>query len=342
MRSTNMNLKTYKLDSVTRVCNRKSSSIFLSPHAINKNGNDFNVSKVIQSFIFDRKSQQLSDGTIAFYQKKLKKFQVFCQDNELSEIIEITPNTIRDFINYLSDTNHNPGGVHTFYRAIKTLLNWFENEYELNDWKNPIKRVKSPKVPNEILEPVRSEDIKALLNSCNLQTIYGLRDYSMILTLADTGVRANELLSIVIEDLDFEENKILIRHGKGNKYRFVYLSENTIQSINRYIEKRVDQNPSLWIGIYNRKLNYSGLRGVIRRRAKAANINTPSIHSFRRFFALEMLCKGVDIFSLQKLMGHSDIQILRRYLKQVDQDIKIAHQFGSPVNNLLSLTDSNE
>ena len=72
---------------------------------------------------------------------------------------------------------------------------------------------------------------------------------------------------------------------------------------------------------------------MIRRRAAKAGLPEPSLHSFRRAFAINMLRAGVDVFSLQKLMGHADLQVLRRYLVQTTEDIAQAHRMGSPVDN---------
>jgi integrase/recombinase XerD len=63
--------------------------------------------------------------------------------------------------------------------------------------------------------------------------------------------------------------------------------------------------------------------------------NKPKLHAFRRAFALNMLRNGVDIFVLQRLMGHADLQVLRRYLAQNDQDNQLAHMRGGPVDNNL-------
>ena len=80
-------------------------------------------------------------------------------------------------------------------------------------------------------------------------------------------------------------------------------------------------------------MTYSALRCFLRRRAEQVGMKgIPTPHDFRRAFALIMLRNGVDIFALQKLMGHSDLQILRRYLAQTDQDIHNAHMRGSPVD----------
>ena len=182
---------------------------------------------------------------------------------------------------------------------------------------------------------VPAEDVLALLNLCDTESILDLRDCAIILTLMDTGVRVTELVSMSLHDLDLRNGKIIIKKGKGRKFRVVFISKKTRQAIHTYLINRTDYTPYLWITKINTQLKYSGLRQVIIRRAKDAMIETPSLHSFRRYFAIQMLRSGVDIFALQKLMGHSDIQILRRYLQQTEEDIRSAHQLGGPVDRLL-------
>ena len=83
------------------------------------------------------------------------------------------------------------------------------------------------------------------------------------------------------------------------------------------------------------RLSYDGTRQVVRRCAKAAGVKEPSLHSFRRLFALTCLRNGVDVYSLQRLMGHSELSVLQRYLAQTEEDLRRAHEKGSPVDNLL-------
>ena len=81
------------------------------------------------------------------------------------------------------------------------------------------------------------------------------------------------------------------------------------------------------------RLGYGGLVHILKSSAKEAGVPVPGAHDFRRAFALNCLRNGVDIYSLQKLMGHADLQVLRRYLKQTNQDLCEAHRKGSPVDN---------
>ena len=90
---------------------------------------------------------------------------------------------------------------------------------------------------------------------------------------------------------------------------------------------------ALWVTNTGTRLTYWGLRQIIRRRANKAAIKIPRLHDFRRAFALQCLRNGMDVYSLQKLMGHSDLQVLQRYLAQTTEDIRKAHLLKSPVDN---------
>jgi len=82
----------------------------------------------IEGFLFDRKAQHMSAGTVAFYRNKLWKFVSFCDTKAITKITEITASTIREFMLYLEQTGHNPGGIHAFYRSIRAFLYWWEDE----------------------------------------------------------------------------------------------------------------------------------------------------------------------------------------------------------------------
>jgi len=84
-----------------------------------------------------------------------------------------------------------------------------------------------------------------------------------------------------------------------------------------------------------KRLSYSGLRDIVRRRAERAGVRAPTLHSFRRAFALACLRGKMDIYSLQRLMGHADLTMLRRYLAQTVEDVRKAHARSGPVDRLL-------
>ncbi len=297
--------------------------------------NQDHLSILIDSFLIDRRSQGLSPETIDFYSKKLKYFLKYCEGQALTRVSQLSTDLIRRYILELSET-HNPGGVHACFRPLRTLLYWVEEEEIMpQGWKNPIRRVKAPKLPTEPIEPIHVEEINLLLKTCE-SNYSGARDKAMMLGLLDTGARARELLNINLEDVELATGSVMIRQGKGRKPRLVFLGRKSIRAIRAYLRVRHDTNPALWVSIHGDRMTYAALRCLLRRRAQLIGLKEiPTPHDFRRAFALIMLRNGVDVFALQKLMGHSDLQVLRRYLAQTDQDIQSAHMRGSPVDGSL-------
>lgn len=293
---------------------------------------DFDLLISIEAFLLDKRAQNASGGTIEFYHTKLKNFSEFCESRAIRTIAHINANEIRQFMFYLEYRGHNPGGCHAHYRTIRAFLNWWELEIEPDDWKNPMRKTKPPRVDIEPLDPVKESITGALLNTCEKGTFYGDRDSAIVLLLMDTGVRASELLSIDIDDVNILNGSIMIKAGKGGKYRSVFFGKKTRKALRIWL-RHCEQHGPLFHIQSKQRLTYSGLREVIRRRAKRAGVEAPSLHSFRRFFALQSLRNGMNIYSLQAILGHADLQVLRRYLKQTDDDIKEDHAKSSPVDN---------
>jgi site-specific recombinase XerD len=291
-----------------------------------------NLSTWLDNFLYDRKAQGLAPGTIHFYKTKLALFADFCASKLITQITQITATDLREYLLHMEEMGHNPGGRHGCYRTVKTFLYWWEDEVEPEGWTNPIRKIKPPNLTIEPLEPAKIDDIKAMVETCE-KTFTGLRDKAMLLGLLDSGARAKEFLEIKIDDYNQFSGEILIRQGKGRKYRTVFLGKITRKAVRAYLRNRTDTSNSLWTTRNGEPMTYFGLREIVKRRAKKARIKTPSLHSFRRAFAINMLRAGVDVFSLQKLMGHADLQVLRRYLAQTKDDIAQAHRIGSPVDN---------
>ena len=295
----------------------------------------------MEAFLISGQTTGLSKNTIQFYKEGLQSFMRFCSQIEVGSIYDITAIEIRKYLLHLENKGHNPGGVHAKYRTVRAFLNWFEIEIDDPDWKNPIRkiRVRQSKIPP--LEPADIEAVREMLATCNKKTedphwrkkldFMNLRDKLIILMLMDTGLRASELLSLTVDNINPITGVVQIVHGKGGKPRVVFIGRKTRQALRKYL-KNVDIQDYLFIGILGVRMTRNGLHQILTRRAKWAGVKPQSPHSFRRLFAITMLRNGVDIFSLQLLMGHSDIQILRRYLKQTNQDTMKAHIKGSSVD----------
>jgi site-specific recombinase XerD len=153
----------------------------------------------------------------------------------------------------------------------------------------------------------------------------------MLLFLVDTGCRANEALSLDMDDYDPITGAVSVRKGKGGKRRTVYVDRQTRRAVRKYLRQRDIDGP-LWQTVDGRRLTYDGLRAILTRRANQAGVSPPSLHGFRRLFALECLRNGMDLRRLQELMGHSTLLLLQRYTNLLDADLQAAHREASPVD----------
>ena len=148
-------------------------------------------------------------------------------------------------------------------------------KFEPEDWKNPINKVRAPKVAEEPLEPMPLDVVSALIKACKLGSFSGDRDATILLALLDTGTRSGEFLAINLEDINQARGDILIRQGKGRKPRTVYIGKNSKKAVRRYLKHRRDRSPALWVThprYGSNRMSYDGLRGVLTRLAKAAEV----------------------------------------------------------------------
>jgi integrase/recombinase XerD len=282
----------------------------------------------IDSFLIDRKAIGLVKRSISFYALHLRQFASYCDKQSICEIKDITPDLLRQYILLLQET-HNSGGVHASFRTLRTFFNWLTFEEIMPpEWKNPIKKIHAPHNVLPPLEPVSLDDINSLLEISNE------RDKCIFLFLLDSGVRASELTSLNIADIEFSIGACLVKHGKGNKQRVVFIGKRVKRALRAYLRTRHDDSPALFTTNDGYRLTYSGLHEILRRRMHDADLKAVTLHGFRRAFALGMLRGGADVFALQRLMGHSDLTVLRRYLAQNNDDSRMAHEKGSPVDSL--------
>ena len=217
---------------------------------------------------------------------------------------------------------------------MRAFFRWWEAEIEAEF--NPIEKVRPPKVVEKPLGPLPLPDLKGMLETCGRRTFYGARDRAILLSLLDAGYRASEFLALNVSDVNFPSSAVLVRSGKGGKARITVTGGKSRRELSRYFRQRkANPNDPLWVTIHGSRLTQAGLRQIVRRRAEKAGVQVPNLHSFGRAFALHALRNGADIYSLQCLMGHSDLTVLRRYLKQTEADLREAQGRAGPVDNLL-------
>ena len=254
-----------------------------------------------REFLLDRQASNVAAGTLRFYRQKLQPSLDYLAGQGVTTPDQITPTHLRRFLINLQEAEHTPGGQHAYFRAMRAFLNWLEQEGELDE--NPVRRVKPPRVPEQLLEPVSLSSVRALLSTCDRRTELGCRDLAVILALLDTGARAGEMIALNVGDVDLGTGTVLIRCGKGRKPRVTFLGARSLRALIRYLRFRqaVKEDAPLWAGEDGKRLKYTSLRDIVRRRAKDAGVPPPTLHAFRRGFAILSLRNGADVYSLNRL-----------------------------------------
>jgi len=290
----------------------------------------------MRDFLIDRQARGLSSRTVAWYRQKLEVIRQQLEPLGIARVVDIRPTTIRALLLALGQT-HNPGGVHGFYRALRAFLRWWEMELEPQGWSNPLRKVKPPRVDDTPLEPVPIDDLRAMLATCQRRRFYGERDRALMLFLLDSGLRRAEFQALDIAHVDLDNGSVVVIRGKGGRPRTAFIGVKARRALARYLRFRPDASHAdpLWATRQGQRLSYNGLREVIRRRAARAGVPEPGLHAFRRGFAISALRSGCDLITLQRLLGHSSLAVVSRYLKQVEDDLREAHQRVGPVDNLL-------
>ncbi|WP_288432739.1 tyrosine-type recombinase/integrase [uncultured Deinococcus sp.] len=289
-----------------------------------------------EQFLYHLKVRRRSPATMQYYRHTQSHFRKFIGEIGVEVLPDITTTHLRAFLLRLEERGLAPGSVHAHGRALKALFNWAFAE-ELIE-RNPAKRLSLPSLPRERQPTVVPEGFKRLLLASKASE-QPLRDTAIILTLFDTGIRLQELIELDTEDLRFDRGLLRVM-GKGAKERFVPIGVKAMQAITAYIRR--ERKPS-HLGVHSVFLSRTGMKltksGVGIRLAKLGKDKgiareDCAPHAFRRGFAVEFLRNGGNVFTLQQLMGHTSLDMTRRYVSFLDDDLKEAHLRFSPVDNL--------
>ena len=275
-----------------------------------------------------------SANTIETQRYHLRRFVNFLKKRGIrTDTDEITPRVLREFIAE-SNQRYAVKTVSNNVRALKTLFAFGVRE-ELVD-RDPTHVVATPKVPITDFDIFEPSDVERLLRACNTKTVSGLRDFAIVMTLFDCGLRATELVRLRREDVDWKRGLLSV-FGKGAKSRTVPVSARTLRAIRKYLNKDRDPNalPSdpLFRNQAGISLTRSGLAQLPRRLGNRVGLKVYP-HKFRHSFAVNALRNDAREFDIQSCLGHTTLMMTRHYARQSGEDLARQHKRFSPVDRL--------
>ena len=256
---------------------------------------------------------------------------------EIKSVDEVTTTRLQRFLyDGRIEKNWTAATFITYYKGIKVFLDWCVKNGLLE--KNPIDAIEKPKLEKRLPKRISKQDAMKLLDfALNKQYRYrfeAFRNQAVIATFIYSGIRANELLCLRLKDVDLENNVIFVRLGKGNKDRVVPMCSPLKSCLRRYLDERsrLKRNSThFFVSLRgDMPFTYSGLKKFVNNLKAVTGVNF-SPHKLRHTFATLMLEGGCDLFSLQKMMGHSDIKTTTIYLSasvRLLQEQMLKHPLG--------------
>lgn len=290
------------------------------------------LTDVSNAYLISQEAAGCTPATLEANRYAFLSLDRFLEKAGVSDLAMVDPNAMRQYILNERGRGLRDRSVQSYLINLKAFFRWSVQEGYLAE--NPMDKVRPPKIEKNIIEAFTDAEVKRLLAATTASDALSVRNRALVTCLLDSGLRAAEMISLRVADVDMVTGVALVR-GKGRKQRHVRLGAQARKALSRYIQVRRGQpGEPLWLGVRG-ALTSDGLHEILTKLGRKCGVAPCNPHKFRRTFALSCLRNGMDPFSLQILMGHADLQILRQYLCQTQADVQRAHEKASPMDRML-------
>ena len=222
-----------------------------------------------------------------------------------------------------------PQAVETPSRGVHAFFGFLLREELIA--KNPMEKVKMPKVPSVAVPTFSQKEVEALLSQPDKRKDTGFRDYALMLAFIDTTARLSEMALLNEGDVDMENGYLRVM-GKGAKERYIPFGHKVARALLKYKMKHRPApvgTTQFWLNKDGTPLQPDRIEKIISRHGKKAGLKRCYPHKLRHTSSVLYLRNGGDLFSLQKKLGHSSLQMTRHYANLADSDVRSAHlKFG--------------
>lgn len=288
------------------------------------------LEETVKKFLLVKEAQHTGELTMDKYRKTLSKFVTASHNSIEYAVLE---SDVLSFLAAIPDTS--PARYNLPFQNINALLNWMVEQEKI--LRNPIKVHKLHKRRDDgNIKPIEVERLQKFIGELDRKSYTGLRDYTIIMIMLDTGIRTRELLSLREGHYNRPNKSLVIEKvtAKTRRQRIAYLSSNTANALNAFLKvKPPEWEDWLFPNYEGNQLKVDHLDKSFAKHSEKCGIKiTP--YQLRHSFATLFLKGGGDLFSLQRLMGHSDLRMTKRYTELDEDFIQEQHKAFSPVNLL--------
>ena len=297
---------------------------------------------LLQEFLFDCKMRNLSERTLKGYKNNnLALFRYLKNEFSITELKEVHHQAIQAYVKFLSDKQLKETYINGVIKCFRAFFRYcFEEEYIKV---NPMSKVKFQKQPLTLIATFSDNEVRDMVNFYDGKKYLDIRNKLIIVLLFDTGVRNAELCGLKMSDI--RETHINIM-GKGRKQRYVPITPIINKVLVKYLRVREEyikdkfayETEYLLLSQKGRKLTVETLERLVLEAGLNVGVRAEvrcSPHTCRHYYAQTQLRNGCDLYTLSRLLGHSNINITKIYLQSMNEDniLELAVK-TSPLMNL--------
>jgi len=268
----------------------------------------------VKHYLYDQHRRNCRPNTIRSSFTAIFLFLSHLKSLGRGHIEAVTREDMGSFVEYQQDCGLKPSSVYGRTKALYAFLFYLAER----DIVHPdiVKKRLYVKVPDALPRAIDPADVRRLLSVIKM-----VRDRAMILILLRTGMRIGELLNTKVIDVNLSEKRIEIFEASKNRAgRVVYLSDDACCALKTWLKEKCSQKDFLFYGRGHNPLGYSAARVRFCKHLEAAGLSHKgyTLHCLRHTFASELLNAGMRLECLQPLLGHSNIEMTRRYARLTD------------------------
>ena len=291
-------------------------------------------------FEFLKYDKGYSVRTIENYERDIKKFEVYSREFSI-DYKKLSKENIFDFHSDLS-SSIGPRSFSRILSSLRTFYKYLFSQNIVNDLVlNSVQTYPSPKFKKSIPSFLSQEKIYEVLDKIDLSDKHELikvRDKAIIMLFFTSGLRLEEMTSLVLGDIDLDNNSIKVL-GKGGKERYSNFDKFTKELIIKYLAKikkypllKSNINNNLFVDKDNKSLSRNNIQYIVMNNLKGLSLSSYGPHTLRHSFATHLLNKGVGISAIQSLLGHAKLSSTQIYthvsLEKLQNTINKAHPRG--------------
>lgn len=289
--------------------------------------NRLQLESCVQAFLRDVRIRGSSSYTLAYYERVLRYFS---ERTRIQYLDELTLTVCGDYSLSLMESDLASTSVQTYVRGLRAFLRWlYQNEYMEKDLSE---RFRLPKAQRKVIDVLTEGEVRQLLSCFDLSDFHELRNLCIVVLMVGSGLRLNEVVTLRADRFHLRE-RFAIVDGKCNKQRIVPIAQCAVPYFERYLTVKPPSD-FLICQLRGNPITVTTIKDLFRKLKQKSGIARLHPHLLRHTFATRYLENGGNIYSLQTILGHSTLEMVKKYLHMDNRSICRNFDSYSPVDCL--------